>query len=68
MHPHGFDCRTIGVLKDTQANNLTKPVAKFLIGYVGSIGVSNALDQLFQAAEKTIDDASFIILLWVLEI
>ena len=32
------------------------PRGKFLIGYIGSIGLSNALDQLFQAAQQTIDE------------
>ena len=68
--PIGFDCGDYRCPSKghTGEITLTKPVAKFLIGYVGSIGVSNALDQLFQAAEKRSMMLQFIILLWVLEI
>ena len=56
--PMGFDTASYKYLNQKRPSNLILkiPKGKFLIGYIGSIGVSNALDQLFQAAEQTIDE------------
>lgn len=56
--PMGFDTDAYQNLSQRRPNEgIPKiPKGKFLIGYIGSIGVSNSLDQLFQAAQQTIDE------------
>lgn len=56
--PMGFDTDSYQNVSQRRPNEgIPKiPKGKFLIGYFGSIGVSNSLDQLFQAAQQTIDE------------
>ncbi|MAI13619.1 MAG: hypothetical protein CMM15_06340 [Rhodospirillaceae bacterium] len=56
--PIGFDTDAYKYLNQKRPSDVIPkiPKGKFLIGYIGSIGVSNALDQLFQAAQQTIDE------------
>ena len=60
MHciPIGFDSNAYKFLNQKRPSDVIPkiPKGKFLIGYIRSIGVSNALDQLFQAAQQTIDE------------
>jgi glycosyltransferase involved in cell wall biosynthesis len=58
--PMGFDADDYNHLIQQKIvdNDFIKPSGKFVIGYIGSMGVSNALDQLFWVAERTLNETS----------